>query len=555
MMLSDFRAWIQKTEFHRYQYVVFVTGTAFNLAELLQKEHPNALPDYITENGILLKAEDIAATYNETGAFPKIAVIDSLLIYGRKINLLLSQLWLTVFQCLSQMSDNVYAQEAEKAFIQSIDLWVYAVNKGSLLLRHEYQWNLHSCKVLSERDCRAFADSTACLITKADIANTAYVVSAKLPCRLRPSADSWICEKTLQYQDNQQDYEFYLFSGGSKPGIYPSVRSYKKHGVWYYTPYFFMEKLDWTQMLCLLKAVFALSAKQDLSVTNDCIYLLNRIKKISSRLLVYAQFTTLLLSQITLSAFFENLSPDIEAIYDFPKISRNFGSTEDIESILIRFCKIKWTKSQLAELLSCLEASETIETQKSLVKLETPQIENALERIVYKQAVDHEKDAAEHQRHICKSTPDDSYINQIGEQELYKIQARVKEYLSPDAISTSPVLSCLTQMIDLGELSLKVRSRYCDGIPVFYTSIRTTETSLSIMPRKLSCYYRQFYLLAQLYWRDQNFPDRVERYFQNTIFSGDQEGKYKDVIGNARYFAQLILENKIITESMLNWMI
>lgn len=90
---------------------------------------------------------------------------------------------------------------------------------------------------------------------------------------------------------------------------------------------------------------------------------------------------------------------------------------------------------------------------------------------------------------------------------------------------------------------------------MFYSSVRTTEMSLAIMPRKLGGYYRQFHLLAQLYWRDQDFPDRVEHYFRSEIFSGDLEGQNAVMIDNARYFAQLISENRTIVSSMLNWRI
>ena len=116
-----------------------------------------------------------------------------------------------------------------------------------------------------------------------------------------------------------------------------------------------------------------------------------------------------------------------------------------------------------------------------------------------------------------------------------------------------PVLSCLTQMMDLGDISVKARSKRCNGQTVFYSSVRTTEMSLAIMPRKLSRYYRQFFLLAQLYWRDQDFPDRVEYFFKEMIFGGDPEGKNATMIRNARYFARLISENQMIVDSMLNW--
>lgn len=115
------------------------------------------------------------------------------------------------------------------------------------------------------------------------------------------------------------------------------------------------------------------------------------------------------------------------------------------------------------------------------------------------------------------------------------------------------VLSCLTQMMDLGDISLKARFKYRSGTPVLCSSVRTTEMSLAIMPRKLSICYQQFYLLARLYWRDQDFPDRVKHYFRDMIFAGDADNRNAVMVSNARYLAQQIAENRIIMNSMPSW--
>lgn len=560
-VISDFYSWIQGLRSYHYQYIVCTTRRASNLLEIIRTEYPDTLPDYITENALLLQAESNAKFYARTRLFHKIAILDDILVYGRNMNLLLSQYWSTIRQCLNQMEADL--EEAEAAFNQSVNLWIYAVNEPPFLLRHEFQWTLHGQRMLAENEWRPLSDAIAKLIAREDVANTSYVISAKLPDgsdRYRPDFLSWISEKKLRYRKNRQEYEFYLFSQAAGSGVYPSVRSYRTAGGIYYTPYFFMPELTWAQVVRTLKTLFDFSAKEDLETTNKCIHLLNRIKTCSSRMMVYAQFTTLLLSQVTLSVFFGDLAPQLaESIeYDTEKISRNFGFAQKMGPILRGFCAIKWDEIQLLALLQCLDLSNEAGDPWTLPAVGNQgDLINTMERLVYKQSVDHERDAEGRRQNDPDDVPVNLHVNQTGEQEFGQFLSRVKEKTGAgsDAESMLPVLSCLTQMMDLGDISLKARSKRREGGPVFYSSVRTTEMSLAIMPRKLGGYFRQFYLLAQLYWRDQDFPDRVERYFLDTIFSGDPGGKNAVMIDNARYFAQLISENRMIVNSMLNWQI
>ena len=558
-IISDFRRWLRTIP--PCQYTVSITQRASNLVEIIQKENPDVLPNYITENGILLQAEKIAEAYHQTGRFPTIAVVDDILVYGRRMNLFLSRLWNTILRYLDQLGIDTEQTNAEEAFLESISLWVYAINDAPILLRHEYQWILHGQHMMPENGWRSLSGSIAKLITEEDVANTSYVISAKLPDgaeSYRPSAAAWVSDGNVRYRRNEQRYEFYLFRQAAKFGVYPSVRSYRKQGNIYYTPYFFMSELTWAQTIRILTTLFDFSAEVDVEATNECINLLNQTKDCASRMMVYAQFAILLLSQVTLSVFFNgaasNLEPKIE--YDVEKISRNFAIERNIASTLRSFCRIRWNENQLLTLLKCLDSPKETVNARPLQEARTPGgIMNIVERLVYRQAVDHERDAVGRKRYRFSDAHADRHINQTGEQDLWRFLSRVREESGTgmDISSMSYILSCLTQMMDMGDVSLKARSKRREGMQVFYSSVRTTEISLAIMPRKLAGYYKQFYLLAQIYWRDHDFPDRVESYFRDAIFAGDPEGKNAVMISNARYFAQLISENRMIAKSMLNW--
>lgn len=559
-IIPDFYAWLQKLGLRSYDYVVATTRRASNMVEAVRKTHPDILPHYMTENGLLLQAEEIAEFYVSHGYFPQIAILDDILVYGRNLNTFLTQFWNTICQCLSQLGIDAEADGIEKNFNQSITLCIYAVNDAPILLRHEFQWTMRSRQMLPESQWRSLSNSITKLISEQDLANTSYIVSAKLKTKFGAYLpdSSWLADNSLQYRNNPWSYSFYLFRHSPKAGVYPSVRSYVKGEFQYFTPYFFIPELDVEQVLRVLQTLFAFSYLQDPKTTNDCIDLLNRIKKFPSRLIAYAQFTFFMLSQITLSVFFQTLSPKEELIYDTEKISRNFDPTHKADPILNRFCCIKWKKSQLIKLLECLDLEEAITPIPITEHKDHSMTVNAVERLVYRQAVDHELDAAKRQQYNLGSPPtsnDGLHVNRSGEQELSLFLSRVekKTGICPDTVAILPVLSCLTQMMDLGDISLKARTKRRGKRLVFYTSVRTTEMSLAIMPRKLAPYYRHFFLLAQLCWRDKNFPDQAERYFRDTIFEGHPNGAQEVLISNARYFAKLISENRMIVDSMLNW--
>lgn len=573
-VISDFYSWIRNIPDGKYQYMVVATRRASNLLETVRKEYPDVLQDYITENALLLQVERVADFYKETGAFPVIAILDDILVYGRNMNLLLTQFWNAVRQRLAHIGVDAEAKDVEEAFSRSVSLWIYGVNDAPILLRHEFQRSMHCRKMQPVSQWRRLSDSIAKSIAAEDVANTSYVISAWMkpgPDRYRPRSALWITDDSLWYRGNRQRYSFSLFRAPSENGVYPTVRSYIKKDRLCFTPYFFTPELDAGQIFQLLKTLFSFSLQQDPQVTYRCINLLNRIKECQSRLMVYAQFAILLLSQVTLSVFFEDLEPELEEQldYDSGKISRNFGPEREIGPVLRDFCRIRWKESQLEALLNCLDFPDRETSEKAELpdlgdaeaaswpekRNDDGRLVNTMERLAYKQAVDHERDAAQRQQYAFNDVSTNSVVNRTGEQELGQFLLRVKEQtgVRSNAESMLPVLSCLTQMMDLGDISLKARSKRRDGNPVFYSSVRTTEMSLAIMPRKLSVYYQPFFLLAQLYWRDEDFPDRVERYFRDTLFEGDPENKNAALISNARYFAQLIIENRIIVDSMLNW--
>lgn len=555
-IIVDFHNWVRSVPLEQYQYVVIMSGQTMRLLNICRENDPRLCSQYLTENGLMLQTETIAKTYENSKRFPKIAVVDGFMVYGRNMNLFLSKLWNLVWSLLACRSIDKDEKSLRAEFAESVSLWIYALNNTHLLLHPEFQWGLHRHLLLPDGELRSLAKSTHGVIVQESVASEAYIISARFPENhpgYQPDPSFWNVSNSVQYKKDGQNFELFLFAPVVAPGVYPCVQSTRNHGVMYYTPYFFMPELDWTQMLRVLNIVFKMSGEQDQRTTNKCIYLLNRIKKYKSRMEIYAQFAILLLSQIVLSVFFEGLDPQFETIYDISLPSRNFGFPEDMKPILDKFCQIRWSRQQLEEVLGCFGELNGEEGMASL-PANGQEIVCETQKIVYKQAADHESEAAARQ-HYLDHTPSNSLVNKMGEQELYQIISRIKKSANVhmDADAAPTILSSLTQMIGLGDVSLRVRARCCDGLPKFFFAIRTTETTLSIMPELLGGYYPHFRLLARLYWRDDDFPDRVERYFRDDVFAGDSDGRHTRLIGEAKYFAQIVIEHRNVLGSILDW--
>ncbi len=84
-------------------------------------------------------------------------------------------------------------------------------------------------------------------------------------------------------------------------------------------------------------------------------------------------------------------------------------------------------------------------------------------------------------------------------------------------------------------------------------------SSLSIMPAKIYPHFDEFLRFAQFYWREKDFPDRVDKYFR-WFFTEGHHNPYQltpaeqdHLRQSAVTMAKLIRDYQDIANSMLNW--
>ena len=133
----------------------------------------------LTENGLLMKCDDIVDHYLRTGHFPSIALLDDTLVHGRSMNEFLQRLLDLLAECLRKRGYAVDIEHLQYELCKSLSLFIQVVNDAPFLLKQEYQRSMHFQCVGRELEWREFSDNTSRLIHRAEVANTSYVISAR----------------------------------------------------------------------------------------------------------------------------------------------------------------------------------------------------------------------------------------------------------------------------------------------------------------------------------------------------------------------------------------
>lgn len=567
-----FSNWLHEVDQARFDYVAVITRRASNTMEwLLRREKmPGLAQSYITDNALLAKAEEVSKHYITYGNFPKIAILDDVLAHGRNLNSFLENLKELLFACLKRVHCSVGQEKLESDYYKCLTLWVYVINDMPFFLKQEYQWRLRYQNIWPESKWRRLSGSIAESIWKKDVANTSYVLSAFVEKDdlggFVSVADhpNWILDTHTAYRGDAQ--EFYMLRDAYEYGVYPTVRSYEKEGYRYYTPYFFVEMLRPNQAVAALRKMIAYMLREADEPTKRLARLFNTIGEYPQRLSVYCQLFYLFFSQITLSVFLQDhfLTDSSAFDYDLDKIARNYGSAGNIKPMLKALTDVRWKKEQLLEFIQALELQEGYHAVSSDLSgrsaiRSTHDVVSALELKVYKQALEHEEraNALKNNDVVDSEYSLKGSSNSTGEKPVEGFLNELREELgvsAADISATASLLSGLTQMMDRGDVALKARAeRDGSGKMFFYSAVRNTELSLSIMPRRLNGCYSEFFQIAQFYWRDDTFPKRVRLYFEDRVFRYDHRLEAKRYIDDAEEFAKLICEHRAIVDSMLNW--
>lgn len=589
--LNDLKRWFDLFLTAEADYYAVMTRRCLNLMEAILSEYSDEIPSemrerydrVITDNGLLLLSKRIATKYVDTGKFPKIALADDLLVHGRSINRFVQTFHSLVFDALQKETKCVFEDSdlVTDTFYQSITLWVFAENDSVSLLQPELRKRLKVQNVWSESKWRYFSQYVADIIYKGDFANTSYVVSAQISDD-RKRFERMISSKTYfkgweRYDKVSTDMNtrwdakvifLHPFSRREEwRGIYPTVRIYRRNKKFIVIPYLFSEfTVDDAEELeeYLREKVF----NNRKSTINTFLDLMSCARQEKQLYTVLAQMVYLVLSAYTLSSFLGACQLEDQSVdYDTKKIARNFGNYDSegrsISQSLEEICRAQYDENVLSELsrflhpLKCKTESwydDTIfhfnknEEEKSYLEL--------MEDSIYLQAIKHERQAQKAIRFYASggSLPADT-LDVTGERSLGQFLSNILREIQGFENRTRKyileLLYDLTHEMDIGDVSLKTRTEDYQNTIMCYSAVRNTELSLSIYPRRLRKYYISVLKIVKAFWREKDFPQWMQWYFEEVLVPHDENAK--KYANDAVDFACILQQNKQIIGTLLNW--
>lgn len=172
----------------QYAYVSATERRCFNLAYTFLPD--DRKENLISNSGLLRYHRELAQQYLREGQFPRILILDDLVLHSRGISKYLHQLESAIEADIldllrAEENPNVDTDGILRVFrrrlVQSIDLVVFARNKSPLLLDDRYVYRLKSQYTLPVRDLHDLSWQLSDCLTRWRQANTCFAYSEHNP--------------------------------------------------------------------------------------------------------------------------------------------------------------------------------------------------------------------------------------------------------------------------------------------------------------------------------------------------------------------------------------
>ena len=135
---EEIKNWFCKYANRKYDYCAVVTDCSLNLLEYIKEKFPDHAVDldrFISQSGLLLKAEEIADYYIENGVFPKMSLLDSLPVHGRSVDAFITLFFEQILSHLEKKGMN--RKDVWNEFVSDFVISFYASEEGVILLPRE----------------------------------------------------------------------------------------------------------------------------------------------------------------------------------------------------------------------------------------------------------------------------------------------------------------------------------------------------------------------------------------------------------------------------------
>lgn len=322
-----------------YDYIVLNARRCYNLNCIFQEayeaaggvvENKNRI---ISNNALLLYAKEIAEYYCARNRFPLTLLVDDLILHGRGISKILSDLEGLIVRELSNLLGDLSADDRyyiHRNLSAAVNIYAFAVDMRPLLLEDIYLEQLQWEKRLYSQQMRRLSRQISGFIQKAHVPNTSYVLSCKTAVAAIPSSfGNWVSQP-WSYSGTEQRVFMELEPPAETVNFLPTVRLWEdasQKTMWLTSLVLFGE-LSKEQLAAVCAAVDAALGTLTLPWTR---YILRQEYPLLQR--QRAQFISFLLSAMYLLRFLRDSSHPISPAFlfansDVDKIARNFGKAD-----------------------------------------------------------------------------------------------------------------------------------------------------------------------------------------------------------------------------------
>lgn len=499
--LDELTNWYKWTLEEDWDFVAFVVRRSYILGLIMEKitnkrmEESSVHTVFLTDAALLLRSDEMASAYRETGRFPKILLIDDLLIHGRNLNQLIECIEKSLCEKLPEYDE----EQVKDALVAAMRIRVFARCSTQLLLDSRYTANMKFQRNDDIATWHLLSGELSSLILRTNIVNTSYIYSECIGeqdfVRVKEELDRDHFILT-QYQNVQQWAKVHYIGFGRQKKAILTIRIVKNTGVSSYTivPYIFLPDLEENELQNFSQALC--NKMKDKGIYDeDYMEWIDRLEKGPGKR-SYSEFLIMILSNVLLLDFNEkyNIIEDNDdrnkRDEEIRRLVRNYNcdDIEKTEKLLWNLLKEKlWNIEELETMFR-----EYISDEKFVLDLYSDDDRSVLseekiadiikqeENHFYRMGLEEEKDA-------CKML-EWSFFS-VRKKEKRKVRdcksALVELNRRYDRTEANYSIAYLLQMADAGILSLPLYVPDEKEEVGFSQCVKTGEQSLFLKPLRI----------------------------------------------------------------------
>lgn len=223
----------------KHEYVVIFARRCYALNNVFlriffeEKERQEKAERIISQNALLLYADEFANHYKKSGVFPSVLLVDDVMLHGRGMAKLLHDFESLICLELKKSWQHANFTENDRYYVHqrliaAVDISIYAMNKVPVLMDSSFIRRIKYVKQQRSNELKDLSLRISTYLQKANEPNTSYRYSFPVPTGMLLSAVQNWHRVSWQYRGKKYDVFFKQCDGlGS---FYPMVYT---HGVGY----------------------------------------------------------------------------------------------------------------------------------------------------------------------------------------------------------------------------------------------------------------------------------------------------------------------------------